>query len=154
MPVWSKQAAGLAEKWGASVLGLLVGQKVVRRNYYHSSVGYGLGELQVSVEKKRQALVLDLFNEVLQVFNVQSQWMLTLGDPVVETHRTARYADLAVLGYPDKTADDLSDLQRIVEHVAIESGCPALVVPSSFKTEIETDRITVCWDGGREAVRA
>ena len=66
----------------------------------------------------------------------------------------ARYADLAMLGYPGKSSDDLNDLRRIVEHVAIGSGCPTLVIPQTFAGKVETDRVAVCWDGSREAVRA
>lgn len=153
-PVWTRQAAELAALWNARLLGLHVEPKVVRRNYYDSSVGDGLGQVQDAVEKTRERQVLDRFDKVLAEVGVQSHWMATQGDPVVETRRMARYADLAMLGYPGKSSDDLNDLRRIVEHVAIGSGCPTLVVPQSFVGRVETDRIAVCWDGSREAVRA
>jgi nucleotide-binding universal stress UspA family protein len=152
--LWTKQAAGLAEQWGAHILGLHVEPQVVARNYYDTSAGDGLGRVQASVERNREAQVLDRFDEVLQQFDVRSHWTPIQGDPVVETRRMARYADLAVLGYPEKPSDDLNDLRRIVEHVAIGSGCPTLVIPRAFSDKVELDKIAVCWDGSREAVRA
>ncbi len=153
-PVWTKQAAGLAERWDAILLGVHVEPKIVARNYYDASVGDHLGQVHASIEKSREALVLDKFDEVLQGFDVHTQWVAAHGDPVIETRRMARYVDLTILGYPDKPSDDLNNLRRIVEHVAVGSGCPTLVVPSSFADKLEVDRIAVCWDGSREAVRA
>ena len=64
-PVWTRQAAELAGLWNACLLGLHVEPKVVRRNYYDSSVGDGLEQVQNSVEKTREGQVLDRFDEVL-----------------------------------------------------------------------------------------
>lgn len=153
-PVWTKQAAALAERWNAIVLGMHVEPKLVTRNYYDASVGDYLGQVQASNEKSREVLVHDKFNEVLQDFDVRTQWSATHGDPVIETRRMARYVDLTILGYPDKPSDDLNNLRKIVEHVAVGSGCPTLVVPSSYAGELEAKKIAVCWDGSREAVRA
>lgn len=153
-PTWTRQAAGLAEQWSAHILGFHVEPRIITRNYYDSSVGDGLGQVQASVEKNREAHVLDRFEEVMEGFDIQTRWVPAQGDPVVEARRMARYADLTVLGYPAKSSDDLNDLRRIVEHVAIGSGCPTLVIPGSFSDRIETNRIAVCWDGSREAVRA
>lgn len=112
-PVWTRQAADLAALWNARLLGLHVEPKVVRRNYYDSSVGDGLGQVQSSVEKTRERQVLDRFDEVLAEFGVRSHWLPMQGDPVVETRRMARSAYLAMLGYPGKSSDDLNDLPAL-----------------------------------------
>ena len=144
----------MRKRGGATLLGVHVEPKVVARNYYDTSVCDHLGQVQTSIEKSREARILDRFNQVIEGFAVQAHWVTAQGDPVIETRRLARYADLTILGYPDKASDDLNNLGKIVEHVAVGSGCPTLVVPNAYADTLEVDSIAVCWDGSREATRA
>jgi nucleotide-binding universal stress UspA family protein len=64
----------------------------------------------------------------------------------------ARRFDLAIVGQaePDKAAVE----ELIAESTLFESGRPVIVVPYIQKTPLKLDRVMVCWDGSRPAVRA
>jgi nucleotide-binding universal stress UspA family protein len=64
----------------------------------------------------------------------------------------ARRFDLAIVGQaePDKAAVE----ELIAESTLFESGRPVIVVPYIQKAPLKLDRVMVCWDGSRPAVRA
>jgi len=152
--IWTKQAANLAKQWGADILGLYVEPEVIRRTYYDSAIGDNLEQVQNSLEDHRKKRLFQKFNETLKDFDIQSDWITARGDPIIEARRLARYTDLSVLGYPQNASHDLNNLRHIVEYVAVGSGCPTLVIPCVFSENVKMDKIAICWDGSREAVRA
>ncbi len=50
--------------------------------------------------------------------------------------------------------DQLADRDLIIEAALFESGRPVLVVPYIQRDGLKLDRVTVCWDGSRNAARA
>ncbi len=67
--------------------------------------------------------------------------------------RHARRADLTLIGQPDPEHDEL-DMPLLVEAAFMQSGRPALVLPSDGTLAVSPQRIVVAWDGSREAARA
>jgi nucleotide-binding universal stress UspA family protein len=70
--------------------------------------------------------------------------------------RHARYADLAVLGRPDRQAGGADDV-LLVEAAFLDSGRPALLLPPETVAggpTLPPWRVLVAWDGSREAARA
>ena len=63
----------------------------------------------------------------------------------------ARSFDLSVVGQSDPKAMS-NDL--IIEGALFDSGRPVLVVPYIQSAGLKLDRVTVCWDGSRNAARA
>jgi len=66
--------------------------------------------------------------------------------------RIARHFDLAIVGQakPEPSAVE----EKIAESALFESGRPVIFVPYIQKAPLKLDRVMVCWDGSRAAVRA
>ena len=64
----------------------------------------------------------------------------------------ARRFDLAVVGQADPDAPGPQDL--VIETALFHSGRPVLVVPYIQRTNLNLERVLVCWDGSRNAARA
>lgn len=66
--------------------------------------------------------------------------------------RMARRFDLAIV--TQAQADLGSGDEILAENTLFQSGRPMIVVPYIQTGGLKTDRIMVCWDGGRQAARA
>ena len=64
----------------------------------------------------------------------------------------ARTHDLSIIGQarPDQALPE----ELLIETTLFQSGRPVLIVPYIQQTGIKLDRVMVCWDGSRTAVRA
>ena len=64
----------------------------------------------------------------------------------------ARHFDLAIVGQakPEQSAAE----EKIAESALFDSGRPVIFVPYIQKAPLKLDRLMVCWDGSRPAVRA
>jgi nucleotide-binding universal stress UspA family protein len=60
--------------------------------------------------------------------------------------------DLSIVRQAEPGKAPIEDL--IIEAALFGSGRPVLVVPYIQKARMKLDRVTVCWDGGRNAARA
>lgn len=81
-------------------------------------------------------------------------WRLAHGDPGHVTGEmvvSARFADLVVLGQHHEGKDAPEDL---AEHVILNSGRPALLLPAVGTYPAIGANVLVAWNGGREASRA
>ena len=66
--------------------------------------------------------------------------------------RHARYADLAVLGWPN--GGDRDRETTLLEGALFQSGRPVLVVPEAWTSFTPPREIVIAWNGSREAARA
>ncbi|HJV75772.1 MAG TPA: universal stress protein, partial [Noviherbaspirillum sp.] len=66
----------------------------------------------------------------------------------------ARYCDLAVLGQYDPEGTAPSVYANLPEYVAMNSGCPVLIVPYASTTTRCGERILIAWNGSAEAAKA
>jgi len=66
--------------------------------------------------------------------------------------RIARRYDLAIVG---QVEPDVHSVEAVIaEAILFESGRPIIIVPYMQKAPLRLDRIMICWDGSRAAVRA
>jgi nucleotide-binding universal stress UspA family protein len=75
-----------------------------------------------------------------------------LVDAVEMFGRIARRYDLSVV--PQEEPDTPPGRDMIIEAALFQSGRPVVIVPYIQKDGIKLDRVTVCWDGSRNAARA
>jgi nucleotide-binding universal stress UspA family protein len=66
--------------------------------------------------------------------------------------RIARRFDIAVVGQAQREHGASEEL--MIEGALFESGRPVIVVPYIQKGGVTTERVLICWDGGRMAARA
>jgi nucleotide-binding universal stress UspA family protein len=66
--------------------------------------------------------------------------------------RIARRYDLSIVGEVEPDAHSVEAM--IVEAILFGSGRPIILVPYTQKAPFKLDRVMVCWDGRRAAVRA
>lgn len=95
------------------------------------------------------------FDEAVRRAGVSSESHLLEGGPGRAASlfgQVARHFDLAIVAQPrpDGTFPD----DAVLEDVLFHSGRPVLVVPYAHRAPLQLDRIMVCWDGSRAAVRA
>jgi nucleotide-binding universal stress UspA family protein len=64
----------------------------------------------------------------------------------------ARSFDLAVVDQATPDSSTIEDM--IIEGALFDSGRPVIIVPSIHKAPLKLDRVMICWDGSRPAVRA
>lgn len=147
-------AAHLATRHEAHLTGLYVMPPVP--TYGTTSVGAGMiksGLAQFREEAKR---VHAAFEAACKGRPFVTEWRLV--DPkrngVAETVMDhGRAADLIVASQRDRTFD-FSQLLDVPERLAIESGRPVLVVPHAGRFPRFGRRVTIAWNGRREAARA
>jgi nucleotide-binding universal stress UspA family protein len=66
--------------------------------------------------------------------------------------RIARRFDIAVVGQAQREHGASEEL--MIEGALFESGRPVIIVPYIQKAGVSSERVLVCWDGGRIAARA
>lgn len=66
--------------------------------------------------------------------------------------RVARRFDIAIVAQAEPNVKAIQ--ATIAEATLFESGRPMIVVPYIQKAQLKLDRVMVCWDGSRTAVRA
>jgi len=66
--------------------------------------------------------------------------------------RIARRFDLSIVGQAEPETSGVEEI--IAESALFESGRPVIIVPYIQKAPLKLDRVMLCWDGSRAAVRA
>ncbi|MBS0327665.1 MAG: universal stress protein [Proteobacteria bacterium] len=82
------------------------------------------------------------------------EWRAPAGIAVEAAVANARYADLAILGQPQRDTDAFGFQQRVAESVLLQSGTPVLYIPYTGAPQSLGARVLVAWDGKRESARA
>mgnify|MGYP002629275320 CR=1 FL=1 len=96
----------------------------------------------------------DRFHAAVSRAGITSDWHEADGDAAENIAIHTRYADLAVVGQwsPDETPEQQPrDLAALV---ALSAGRPVLMLPYAGDHTLSFERVMLCWDGSREAVRA
>jgi nucleotide-binding universal stress UspA family protein len=95
------------------------------------------------------------FNERLRREGLEGEWRLVEGHlpPTVALH--ARYADLTIVGQPnrDEPLENVG-VDAMVAHTIMTAGRPVLAIPYAGTFPVVGDRVLVAWNAGREAARA
>lgn len=102
----------------------------------------------------RIAPVEDAFLERIRQEGVQGEWRTVEGEPGAVLALHARYADIAILGQPDREKPQADGSDSIPVSVLMSSGRPALVVPYAGRFVAVGQHVLVAWNASREAARA
>jgi nucleotide-binding universal stress UspA family protein len=148
-------AAGLAERFGAHLIGLHIRQRFEAPVF--SDATAAIGALYRTYEdsmKAEEAGSQAAFRAALAGKQLSSEWRAA--DEYAEDALTVagRYADLVVVGQrapeptPEATPSDLP------EKLTLYSERPVLVVPHIGVAQPPGRTVMVCWNGRREASRA
>lgn len=154
-------AAALARRHAAHLTGLGVIDIPSVDFFYGSAMPFaGTGPEEV-VQRMRSDAVLAAepveaaFRDRLHLDGLQGEWRLVEGHlpPTVALH--ARYADLTILGQPNRyePRDDVGAGAMVVNTV-MTSGRPVLAIPFAGDFPVIGDRVLVAWNASREAARA
>lgn len=147
-------AAGIAQKFEAHLTGLYVLPPVP--TYGATSVGAGMVKSGLAAFRQEADRAHAAFEEACKGQPVVAEWRLV--DPkyagVAETVLDhARSADIVIASQRDPDFD-FSTLLDVPERLAIESGRPTLIVPRVGRYVTPPKRVTIAWNGKREAARA
>ncbi len=146
-------AASLASRYEAHLIGLYVMPPVP--TYGVTSVGAGMIKASLNTFRDEAKRVQIAFEKAAQGLPFVTEWRLVGSRRgVAETIMDhGRVADLIIASQSDPDWD-FSMLLDEPERLAIESGRPVLIVPLKGKFSDFGHRITVAWNGTREAARA
>ena len=94
------------------------------------------------------------FEAVVARAGITSDWHEADGDAAENIATHTRYADLAVVGQwcPDESSDQQP--RDMAALVALSAGRPVMMLPYAGEHALTFERVMLCWDGSREAVRA
>jgi nucleotide-binding universal stress UspA family protein len=92
------------------------------------------------------------FRDCLRRNGVEGEWRLAEGTPPAMVALHARYADLSIVGQPDR--DQPQDADPITVTAVMTSGRPVLAVPFAGTFPTIGERVLIAWNASREAARA
>ena len=151
----TRLALALAQRYGAHLVGLLVHTPVQFPTYAAAEIPAEITEAQRQAAKAAMAAAKRRFADAAGAAGVSSEWRQAVGavDAIAALH--ARYADLTVVGQtePDRLGE-LGTCRDLAAHLALDAGCPVLVVPYVGGFESVGQNILIAWNGGRESARA
>ena len=150
-------AAGLAERFGAHLVGLYtatVPEVGARYGYFDPALLDPLFREVLDKSNAEADRVRGQFEDCIARRGISGEWRIASGFPSETTAVHGRYADLVVIGQIDPD-DGLASLVRPVpQEVALAVGRPLLVVPYTGRFGSIGQRVLVGWDAGRESTRA
>jgi nucleotide-binding universal stress UspA family protein len=122
----------------------------IPRNYVVEAQAAAQAKADAAIAEFEERVRRDGLSAGSHKFNVA-----TVGAPT-QFAEIARRFDLAIVSQsqPDEEGIDDGVDGMIAETTLFESGGPILIVPYIQKGDMKLDRVTVCWDGSRPAVRA
>jgi nucleotide-binding universal stress UspA family protein len=92
------------------------------------------------------------FRECLRRNSIAGEWRLAEGAPPATVALYSRYADLTVVGQPNR--DEPQDADAVTETTVMTSGRPVLAIPFAGEFPTLGERVLIAWNASREAARA
>ncbi len=151
-------SVSLAMACGAELSAFAVGYESVNDVPFVAEGGAAMAPLF----EEQHARALESARAALAVFEVEAKGANVkyktrpLGASFAEAasiiSANARLCDLTVVSQPDPDRETSDNLMP--QTILLQAGGPLLVAPYTFRGALRTDRIGICWDGGRLAARA
>jgi nucleotide-binding universal stress UspA family protein len=151
-------AARLAVKHGAHLTGLHVIDIPSANYFYGAAMPFVPANPEEIVQRIRAEAteaagpVETGFRDCLRRNSLQGEWRLTEGAPSATVALHARYADLTMIGQPNR--DEPQDADAVLVTTVMTSGRPVLAVPFAGEFPTIGERVLVAWNASREAARA
>jgi nucleotide-binding universal stress UspA family protein len=92
------------------------------------------------------------FRECLRRNGIEGEWRIVEGAPPATVALHARYADLTIVGQPNR--DEPQDADAVPVTAIMTSGRPVLVVPFAGEFSTVGEHVLLAWNASREAARA
>ena len=143
-------AAGLAEAYGAHVVGLHVAAPPDLPPYVEAQLTRELLQAHERLVSQERDACQAGFDAAFKGASVSAEWRASEGDEADILQLHGRYADLVVLGQEDPETPGADVAGQIV----LMLGRPVLVVPYVGTFETVGQRVLVAWDASRAAARA
>jgi nucleotide-binding universal stress UspA family protein len=148
-------AADLAGRFGAHVIGLHVRPRFETPMYTDGAMAmeslYDAYDKQVRAEEAEAAAI---FKPAMKGDRIFGEWRVVGGYVDEAVSQAALGADLVIVGQADPENSRSATPPDLAEQVALRSGRPVLVVPHIGASTPPGERVMICWNDSREAVRA
>lgn len=147
-------AIRMAQKYDAHVAALYVVAIAPIHQYTEADLGPELIEAHDKFMRESAAQAKAVFDARVQAAGIAAEWRQAEGvvPEMVTLH--ARYADMVVLGQRMKDRLDAGAAPELPDHVVLDVGRPAVVVPHARVPASACDRVLVAWNASRAAARA
>jgi len=150
-------ALALAEAFNAHLVGLFAPAPVRVPSPVATEGASVLREIEE--DRRRTALAGEVQREFAAAARrlgaERSEWRDLPGDPLYAVQLSARYADLIVMGQPDRYSADADEpLASFPGDVVLSAGRPVLFVPYAGSFPKLATRVLIAWNASREAARA
>lgn len=145
-------AARLAKRFAAQLVGLHAVKGVHIPSYIIAETGHILLEEQRNIAATHAEQAEALFRRAGAELP-DTEWKMSSLDPADAVTLHGRYADLVVLGQPEREERGGVSLE-FADRVVLSTGRPVLVVPSAGQFESLGSRVLVAWNATRESARA
>lgn len=147
-------AIRLAQKHDAHLAVLYVVAIAPIHQYTEADLGPELIEAHDKFMRESAAQAKAVFDRAVQAAGIAAEWRQAEGAVPEMVTLHARYADVVVLGQRMKDRLDAGAAPELPDHVVLDVGRPALVVPAAKAPRGMADRVLVAWNAGRAAARA
>jgi nucleotide-binding universal stress UspA family protein len=151
-------AAHLAKQHGAYLTGLHVIDIPSANYFYGAAMPFVPANPEEIVQRIRAEAteaagpVEAAFRDALHRNGIEGEWQLLEGAPSATVALYARYADLTVVGQPNR--DEPQDADAVTVTTVMTSGRPVLAIPFAGEFPTIGERVLIAWNASREAARA
>ncbi len=147
-------AISLARKHDAHLTALYVVAIAPIHQYTEADLGPELIEAHDKFMRESAARAKELFDDKMQKAGLAGEWRQAEGAVPEMVTLHARYADVVVLGQRMKDRLDAGAAPELPDHVVLDVGRPAIVVPHAKVPDTAGDRVLLAWNASRAAARA
>lgn len=150
-----KYAISMAAALEAHIAGIIFAYDPIELMSQLSYMGGSLVEKDLPDYRGEANATLDRFSEAAGRAAISSERLMLPADLTSiggQFGRIARRFDLCVVAQPG--SEGAAVAKMIVEGALFDSGRPVIVVPYIQTAPFKLDRLMICWDGSRPAVRA
>jgi len=139
----------------AKLVGLYVNELDLSANGMPSSTYLNLVAVREAQERDRakSAVARKLFDDMTAAASIDCEWLETDDLSTEHIAHLARRADLLLFGAKDGPVGFRS-VALDVPAVVMNSGCPAIILPSLPQPQLPFRRILIAWKSSKEARRA
>ncbi|MBT3791953.1 MAG: universal stress protein [Rhodospirillales bacterium] len=153
-PAQLDYAVRLAEKHEAHLSALYVIAIAPIHQYTEADLGPELIEAHDRFMRESAAEAKAMFDARVANSSITAEWRQVEGAVPEMVVLHSRYADLAVLGQRIVGRLDAGAAPELPDHVVLDVGRPAVVVPHSFEPQTIGSRVLLAWNASRDAARA
>ncbi len=147
-------AIRLAQKHDAHLAVLYVVAIAPIHQYTEADLGPELIEAHDRFMRESAAAAKNIFDHKTTAAGIAAEWRQAEGAVPEMVTLHGRYSDLVVVGQRMKDRLDAGAAPELPDHVVLDAGRPAVVVPHAKLPETDSERVLLAWNAGRAAARA